>query len=176
MLALFLIICAIPISVVTSTSWKPRWQTVYMKDFVNSRNLPVVSPPSGASGFTSRKQEAEIIIPDDLTRGGHTLVKTIVGRSDSNDTTAISNDISTENLEDFRQDMTTSQPSVLKGSSKQMQSLDINVTHIGEEKQKKLWSSAARIAKKLKVRICHRIYEMEFAKRFHPFSFFYSSV
>jgi hypothetical protein len=147
-----------------------------MKDFVNSHNLPIVSPPSGTSGFSSRKQEVNAIIPDDLSRGGHASLKKMVDRNDFNDTTAISKEVTTNSSEEPLEDV-TQQPNVLREASKQVQTLDVHLNHLGEEKQKKLWNSAARIAKKLKVRIVHREHlEWISYTRFHLFPLLHSHL
>ena len=137
-------------------SWGPQRHDVLMKDFLNSRNLPIATV-SGTSGYSpSRPTATNSNLSDDVARGGHASVKVgqeqieqeeLGTQTDSLDTKVVAADT-----------VPTSPPSTspVIRSSHGIKAIAVDLTNSktvesGKGRKKKNTSSAARIAKKLRV-------------------------
>jgi hypothetical protein len=124
------------------TSWQPKLHGVLMKDFGSSRNLPIVSP-SGTSGFTSSKTKTlpNSNLSDDVARGGHASVKVASEQTaDTDEAEAVASHVETA----------SATPVDVPSAEVKALNFDVQAKNV-MSKKKKDTSSAAKIARKLKV-------------------------
>lgn len=131
-------------------SWQPRTPLsgAVMRDFVNSRALPTTSlHGAGAGGGTSTSNSAKSAngITEDVARGGHASIKTR-GDEDEEQRDDGANDTHAET------DVAPIVRQELEEPSFEAVNLDVKVGKEAKEARRRA-SSAAKIAKKLKVRL-----------------------
>lgn len=144
------------------TSWQPKLHGVLMKDFVSSRNLPMVSP-SGTSGFSASKPTSNSNLSDDVARGGHASVKVASSTATTSTTEhllPVDNQSRTTDADKVNVDTVASSSSASTSPaiigvpvpSGEVSTIivDLPAEHV-KGKKKKDTSSAAKIARKLKV-------------------------
>lgn len=124
---------------VDGRSWQPKsplHHGVMMKDFVNSRALPITSPQGAPGGSTSSSSK----LSDDVARGGHASVKTTPELEEKKIAAKDTADDASSTLQETE-------------GADSIKSINMNVTvDKMTKRQKKKLTSAAKIAKKLKVR------------------------
>ena len=141
-------------------SWGPKRHHVLMKDFLNSRNLPIASV-SGTSGYSpvsqpTRPTATNSNLSDDVARGGHATVKVAQEQVELEQLATETESIDTTGVATDGAPTSPSTKSPVSSSSQEIQAISVdlassNSAETGKGRKKKNTSSASRIAKKLRV-------------------------